>query len=185
MLLPNMALACDDVLVGGQLTQSHGTASVELLGGDAHFTAQAELAAVGEPGGGVDVDGGAVYAGDESCLGIIGIGDDGFTVARGVGGDVLNGLGVVFHALDRQDVVQELGVEVLFARGSAGDDGGCIAVQAEFHLAADAVCQLGQELGGDGLVDEQDLFRVADTGRLVLAFSMILRAISWSAVDST
>ena len=67
--LADMSVAGDDVLVGGQLLQTHGASGVELLGGDAHLAAQTELAAVGKPGGGVDVDGGAVHAGDEGGLG--------------------------------------------------------------------------------------------------------------------
>ena len=46
----------DDVLIAAQLLQPHRAAGVELLGGDAHLTAQAELAAVGEAGGAVDID---------------------------------------------------------------------------------------------------------------------------------
>ena len=58
----------DDVFVGGQLLQPHGAAGVQLLGGDAHLAAEAELAAVGEAGGGVDVDRRAVHSGDEARL---------------------------------------------------------------------------------------------------------------------
>ena len=35
----------DDVLIAAQLLQPHRAAGMKLLGGDAHFTAQAELAA--------------------------------------------------------------------------------------------------------------------------------------------
>ena len=49
------------VLVGAQLRKAHGAPGVELLGGDAHLTAKAELSAVGEAGGAVDVDGGTVH----------------------------------------------------------------------------------------------------------------------------
>ena len=38
---------------------------MKLLRGDAHLAAESELSAVGETGGGVDVDGGAVHPGDE------------------------------------------------------------------------------------------------------------------------
>src|SRR5699024_9400283 len=40
-------------LRGGDLGEPHGAAGVELLGGDADLGAEAELAAVGEAGGGV------------------------------------------------------------------------------------------------------------------------------------
>ena len=40
-----MTVAVDDIFIGGQLPQTHGATGVELLGGDAHFAAQAELSA--------------------------------------------------------------------------------------------------------------------------------------------
>ena len=58
-----MAVSGNNILVSGQLPQTHGAPGVELLGGDAHFAAQAELTAIGEPGGGVDIDRGAVHTG--------------------------------------------------------------------------------------------------------------------------
>lgn len=54
--LPGLTVAVDDVLVAAQLAEAHGSPGVELLGGDAHLTAKAELSAVGEAGGAVDVD---------------------------------------------------------------------------------------------------------------------------------
>src|SRR5699024_11931758 len=56
VLCADLAVAPDDVFVGAQLGQAHGAAGVQLLGGDAHFAPQAELAPVGEAGGAVDVD---------------------------------------------------------------------------------------------------------------------------------
>src|SRR5690606_40303034 len=52
----DLAVALHHVAGGGQGLQSHGAPGVELLGADPHLGAEAELAAVGEPGGGVDVD---------------------------------------------------------------------------------------------------------------------------------
>ena len=63
-----MTLAGDDVLIGGQLPQSHGASCMELLGGNAHFAAQAKLAAVGKPGGSVDVDCGTVHTGSKGSF---------------------------------------------------------------------------------------------------------------------
>ena len=74
----------DDILIAAQLLQAHGAAGVEFLGGDAHLTAKAELSAVGEAGGAVDVDGGTVHCRREE--GSVGVspGQDGFAVAGGV-----------------------------------------------------------------------------------------------------
>ena len=71
-----MAVAMDHIFVGGQFPQTHRATGVELLGRDAHFTAQAEFSAVGEPGGGIDIDGCTVHTGGEDLLGIR-IGDSG------------------------------------------------------------------------------------------------------------
>jgi len=47
----------DDVLVGRQFFKPHRPAGMKLVGADAHLRAHAELAAVREPGGGVDIHG--------------------------------------------------------------------------------------------------------------------------------
>lgn len=51
--LAHVPVADDDVLGGGHLGQPHRPAGVQLLGADADLGTEAELAAVGEPGGGV------------------------------------------------------------------------------------------------------------------------------------
>lgn len=62
---------------------------MQAVGGDADLAAEAELTAVGELGGGVDQDDGAVDLGGET-LGRLGVGgDDSLGVARAVAGDVV------------------------------------------------------------------------------------------------
>src|SRR5699024_4948479 len=97
--------AGDDIFIGAQLLQPHGSPGVELLGGDAHFAAQTELPAVGEPGGGVPVHRRAVHQGEELPGGGLVIGNDGVGVVGGVGGDMGDGLLHAVHHLDGQDVV--------------------------------------------------------------------------------
>ena len=87
----DLAVAVDDVLVAAQLAEAHGSPGVELLGGDAHLTAKAELSAVGEAGGAVDVDGGTVHCRREEGGVGVGPGQDGFAVAGGVSRDVGDG----------------------------------------------------------------------------------------------
>src|ERR671935_3122584 len=55
-LLADLAGALDHVLEGGQLTDPDRAAGVQLLGRVADLRAHPEHAAVGEAGGGVDVD---------------------------------------------------------------------------------------------------------------------------------
>ena len=138
-----MAVAMDDVFVGGQLPQTHGAPGVEPLGGDAHFTAQTELSPVSEPGGGVDIHGGTVHQRGEHLLRLFALGDDGLAVPGGVGGNVGYGFPDILHALDGEDVVQKFGVEVLFSGELSGDDGGSLRIQSEFHPIPNALMQHG------------------------------------------
>ena len=56
----DLSVSTDDVFVRGQRVETHGASGVELLRGDAHLAAKTKLPAVGEAGGGVDVDCGGV-----------------------------------------------------------------------------------------------------------------------------
>ena len=53
----HLTVAMHDEFVAAQLGQAHGAAGVELLGGNTHLTAQAELTAVGEAGGDIHIHG--------------------------------------------------------------------------------------------------------------------------------
>ena len=78
--LPGLAAATDDVLISTQLVQPHRPTGVELLGGDTHFAAKAELPTVGEAGGDINVHGGAVGA-VHKFLCVLGVlRDDGVTL---------------------------------------------------------------------------------------------------------
>ena len=172
VLCADLAVAPDDVFVGTQLGQAHGAAGVQLLGGDAHFAPQAELAPVGETGGAVDVDRRAVHRRGEQVNVAGRLAEDGVAVAGGVGGDVGHRVLYAVHDAHRQDVVQKFGVEVLGAGGGAGDDGRGTRVQPQLHrveaagraVGAEALGQLGQELRRNVLVDQADLLGVADAG---------------------
>src|SRR5690348_5644246 len=55
----------------GQLRKAHRAAGVQLLRRDADLRAESELAAVDEPGGRVDEDGGGVHCGNEGTGGAL------------------------------------------------------------------------------------------------------------------
>ena len=61
----NLPVTVDNVLVAAKFLQPHGTPGVQLLGRDAHLTAQTKLAAVGKAGGAVHIHSGAVYRSGE------------------------------------------------------------------------------------------------------------------------
>ena len=112
---------------------------MQLLGGNPHLAAQAELPAVGEAGGGVPVDGGAVHPGQEGVGRSLVAGDNGLGVSGGVGSDVAHGLLQAVHHPDGQDVVQKFGVKVGGPGGGAVDDFGRFRVQPQLHRVAKAV----------------------------------------------
>src|SRR5437588_9361475 len=84
----DLAVAVDDPLGGGQLAEAAGAAGVELVGADADLGAEAELAAVVEPGAGVDHDGRAVDLGHEPTRRGEVAGQDRLGMPRAVPGDV-------------------------------------------------------------------------------------------------
>ena len=141
---------------------------MELLGGDAHLAAQAEFSAVGEPGGGVYIHGGAVHALRKE-LGLFRIfRDNGLAVTGGVGSNVGNGLINAADDLDGQNVVQKLCIEVLLSSGSAGDDGCRLGTQPQLHWVGrvfrQTAAELGQKFLGNGFIYQQHLLGVADAG---------------------
>ena len=93
-------------------------------------------------------------------------------MAGGVGGDVLHRVLHTVHHPHRQDVVEELDVEVLGAGGDAGDEGGGPLVQPQLHrveaagcaVGAEALGQPGQECRRDVFMDQADFLGVADAG---------------------
>ena len=145
---------------------------MELLRGDAHLAAKAELAAVGEAGGDVDVDSGAVRLAHEA-LGVRGVlRDDGLAVAGGVAQDVRDGVVDAVNHADGEDIVEKFRVEVPLPRGCAIDDRGGRRVEPQLHgdkprrtaVVDERLLQHRQELLRDGAVDKADLLGVADGG---------------------
>src|SRR5690606_1565791 len=108
-LRPDLAPAAHHVFVGGQLFGADGAAGVQFRGRDADLAAEAEFAAVGELGRGVDQDDGAVHAVGEAFGGIGVGGDDRLGVARAVSPDVLDGALHPVHDPHRQDGGQVFG----------------------------------------------------------------------------
>jgi hypothetical protein len=61
----DLPISVNNVLVASQFIDAAGAASVEFVGADANFGAQAELAAVIEPRAGIDQYGRAIDAGNK------------------------------------------------------------------------------------------------------------------------
>lgn len=80
-----------NILVGVHFTQTHWASCMHTLCGDAYFTAQTEFAAVGESGGGVYINCGAVHIGGEEVSGRWVFRYDSFAVTRRVGSYMVNG----------------------------------------------------------------------------------------------
>ena len=137
--------AVDDVFIGAQLLQAHGAPGVELLGGDAHFAAQAELSAVGEPGGGVDINCGAVHARRQNSRAALSSPVMmAVAVAGGVLGDVVNGLLHAAHHDRRPGYSPEIPCQSPVPRRARPLDDGV-------GLAGPASSGNGCSTGGDSL----------------------------------
>ena len=106
MLFPDLPLALDQVLVGGQGLESHGAAGVEFLGGDADLAAEAEDAAVGEARGGVDIDTSRVDIVHEVLGHLVVLCGDDFGVLARIGLDMVDSLLVGVDDLNGDVVVQ-------------------------------------------------------------------------------
>ena len=145
---------------------------MELLRGDTHFAAKAELPAVGEAGGGVDVDGGGVDIIEEALGGGFAFGHDCVRVVRRVRLNVLDCRIQRGNHADGQNVIEKFRVKIVRASRLSGDDGERLLVQPE--LDGGKTCLLArvdkgvfehrQERLGDTRMHEADLLRIADRG---------------------
>jgi hypothetical protein len=88
----DLAGADADPFIGGEFFEAHGTAGADFVGADADFGAHAELATVGEAGGGIPIDGGGIDFGEELAGGDSVAGDDAVGVSGAVVIDVFDGL---------------------------------------------------------------------------------------------
>ena len=170
---PHLPISMDDVLIAAQLLQPHRAAGMELLGGDTHLTAQAELAAVGEAGGAVDIHRRTVHGCcEEGGMGLV-PGQDGFAVAGGVLGNVADGFFHAVYDLDGQNVVEKFGVEnpsarrgvpsmTAAARSSSRSSTGCRPRAT--RAGPKTPGQLGQKLRSNGGMHKADFLGVANTG---------------------
>ena len=143
---------------------------MDLVGADADFGAQAELAAVVEAGAGVDHHGGAVDLGDEPLGGGEVGRDDRLGVAGAVAGDVGDGIVEGVDNGDRQDLVEILRVPVGRLGGLHVWDelpGGRVAAKLDPSLKS-ASAAMGRKYGGDRAMDQERLGRVADARALDL-----------------
>ena len=94
--------------------QTDGAADVDFVGGDADFRAEAVLEAVGETGGGIDHDAGAVDRAQEGAGVSVGFGDDAVGVVAAVGVDVGDGFFEAVDDFDGEDGGEVFGVPVFF-----------------------------------------------------------------------
>ncbi len=86
-----MAIAEAEPFDGGELFEAHGAASADFVGADPDFCPHAELAAIGEAGGSVPVDGCGVDGGEEFPGGGFVGSDDAIRVVAAVAVDVMDG----------------------------------------------------------------------------------------------
>ena len=104
--------------------QADGAADVDFVGGNADFRTETILEAVGEAGGGIDHDAGAVDRAQEGAGVGVGFGYDAVGVVAAVGVDVGDGFFEAVDDFDGEDGGEIFGVPVFFGgRLNVGQDG--------------------------------------------------------------
>ena len=182
----DLPVTVDDVFVAAKLLQPHGAPGVQLLGRDAHLTAQAKLSAVRKAGGAVYIHGGAVHRSGKAVGVCLCPGQDSLAVTGGVLRNVGNSLVYAVHHLDGKDVVQKLGVKVCRAGGCAGNDGGGACVQPQFYwqlacsnaVGAKTLRELGQKLLRNGRMHQTHFLGVAHAGAAGLGVFIMSSALA-------
>ena len=114
-LVPDLAVAPHEVLVGGELAQRHRATRVQLLRGDPDLRAEPELGAVGEARRRVDHHGGGVDLGGEPPRRVELAGEDRFGVPRAEPVHVVDRGVERRHDRHRELEREELGREVVVA----------------------------------------------------------------------
>ena len=143
---------------------------MELLRRNAHLAAEAELPAVGEAGGDVDVHRRAVDLVDKAVGRGLVLGHDAIAVVRRVMLDMRDGRIQIIYDRDGENVIEKFRVEVELRCRRAGNDlrRGFVEPQLDGDKArfSTLVDKRGLELGEKFLcnvaVDKADLLRVAD-----------------------
>ena len=168
--LPDLPIAVDDPLGGGQLSEAAGASGVVFVGADADLGTETELAAIVEAGAGVDDHGRGVDLGDEPAGVGEALGHDHLGMTRSVAGNMSNGLVDRIDHADGEDQVEIFRVPIgRFDQLDVGDDraGGLVASKLD-ALAPEGLGSHGEEARGGLAMDEQGLGGVADAGTLGL-----------------
>ena len=106
-----LPVAQHDPFLRSQPVQTDGTADVDFVGGNADFCAEAVFETVGEAGGGIDHDAGAVDRAQEGTGVGVGFGYDAVGVVTAVGVDVGDGFFEAVDGLDGELIVKKFGAE--------------------------------------------------------------------------
>ena len=166
-----MAIAAQQVAVGHQAFQPHGTPRRQGLGADAHLGAEAVAEAIGEAGGAVQIHTGAVHPPQEPLRRCFVAGADRIGVAGAMAADVGQGL---LQGVDHLDGQHQVGILRAPVRLRCGDRnaqglGGLVAAQFDTG-GAEGRHGCGQEGLRNRAMQQQGFDRVA--GRRVLGFGI-------------
>ena len=167
----DMAIAAQQVAVGDQTLQAHRSAGGQGLGADSHLGAEAVAVAIGEAGGAIPVNAGAVDRFQEAFGHAVVVGADGVGVAGAVAGDMGEGGVQVGDHPDAEDQVGILGAPIRFAgrQGHPKGAGGLVTPQFDPGRGEHGDgCR--HKAGGDALVHQQGLDGIA--GRWILGFAV-------------
>ena len=166
----HLPVPADDEFIGGELSEPHRTARVQLLRGDAHLRPESELEPVRKARGGVAVDARRIDPAQEELRRPVVGGDDRLAVMGGVLVDPTDRLAHVLHNFDGE-LHRKIFREIVLLAGGAHE--GCVAARPfiphELHaLLPQGRKQVSKVLAREGVVHDKALAGVAHADALRL-----------------
>src|SRR3990172_11020761 len=169
---PNLPIAEDDELGGGQLLQPHRTESMDLARADADLRAKPELAAVVEPRRGVDHHRRGVDPVDKFSRPLVIRRDDALGMLRPVTLDMFDGVIHVAYDSDRENQIEIFRAPVFLGRplDARNQSTGFLTTADLDARAAQIRNHARQKLTSDGFMNKQRFHGIAN--RRTLNFSV-------------
>lgn len=162
-----------EVFVACDFAQTHGTASVEFLRGDADFGSEAELCAVGKGSRDVCVDAGCVDSLEEQSLSFGILSNYALAVLRAMETDKCESFVDVAYGLDCQFVIEPFATEILVGGLSQQwigtvEGGISFGIGVDFHIFVGEGIAQRREVGEATSVDNETVEGItyADAPRL-------------------
>ncbi len=141
---------------------------MQLLGGDAHFSAHPHGLSISKPGGGIDIDRRRIHLIEEGHRMSIIFSDDGLGMSRTVFCNVFHGFFQTSNGLQGKCKIQVFGGIILLRGFQKGrDQSPCLRICHDLHsMFYGELFQFRQKALKYSLMDEKRLHGIADSGSL-------------------